>query len=588
MESFRDLKERGVLSGIGSSLKEIQIPKKWKQIDTWTMSFRRLVYIACFAWLIYLDNIIGSAGGDLQQGLKFYTGVVFAIIILTAYRLKDFIKIPYAIWVILFFVLRPVFTDWIAATDSFSPRVDAKVWNIGFLGIILIRMVYQYVIEKKKPHMRWPFFAVLLAMMLGMVFSVNDEDWYLWFFPIIICFYFTNYSQKQLNTLFSGMVEGIIVGFVFIQWQALLHRPYDELRYEGLYANCNMNALFYMITYLAVLGKWYLMKLKRRPFILMVPFILLGGAIWALTIFTMCRTALIAMTIFTVLFVVFQVVSRRRRKFLELVINIALILFAIFYMFKPVYNLVRYVPAYVNEPWYLGGEDESQKVQVDEAFDSEKYVTYEEMIEGAFGRLGEMLFWEENTSDKVVNMLLPVLQVYAEENVSTTETVEREITELEKQLLWEWSGRLKEYPMLTDPKDYTSSIKIRQGIYECYLRHMNFKGHTMAENGVWVMPDYFAGHAHNIWIQFTYDHGWIVGILFIAVIALAVFCIIRGLFCYRQGAYYYRTFIVSGIIVAILSFGMFEMCWIYGQIALVLLFMAFRVMCHRDEPKSIK
>lgn len=588
MELFRDLKERGVLRGSGDVLRQIPIPEKWKQFDTWAMLFRRLVYIACFAWLIYLDHIIGSAGGDLQQGLKFYTGVVLSIIILTAYRIKDFIKIPYAVWVILFFVLRPVFTEWVAATDTFAARVDAKVWNIGFWGLIVIRMIYQYVAEKKKPNMKWPFFAVLLAMMLGMVLSINDEDWYLWFFPVILCFYLTNYTQKQLNTLFSGMVEGIILGFIFIQWQALLYRPYDELRYEGLYANCNMNALFYIISYLAVLGKWYLMKLKRRPFILMVPFILLGGAIWALTVFTMCRTALIAMAIFTVLFVVFQVISRRRRKLLELVINTGLIVLAIFLMFKPTYNVVRYVPAYVNEPLYLGGEDENQKVQADEAFDSEKYIEYEEMLEGAFGRMDELKNIFGGGADKTLNMLFPALQVNASENAGTEESEEREISELEKQLLWEWSGRLKEYPMLTDPDDFTDSVKIRQGIYECYMRHMNFKGHTMAENGVWVTPEYFAGHAHNIWIQFNYDHGWIVGILFIAVIGLTAFCIVRGLIRHRQGAYYYRTFIVSGIIVTILSFGMFEMCWIYGQIALLLLFMAFRVMCHRDEPKSMK
>lgn len=556
------------------------IPENWKKLDTWAMLFRRLVYIACFAWLMYLDHIVGSAYGDIQFGMRNYTGVVFAILILTAYKAKDFLKIPYGVWVVLFFVARPFLIDLLSKRDILLPRVESTVWNIGIYGIILIRMFYLYVIEKEKPKMNWPFFGIWIAMMLFMVFSVNDGTWYYWFFLIFGIFYLTNYSQKQLNCMFSGMVEGLILGFILIQWQACLYRPYDELRYEGLYANCNINALFYTVSYLAVLGKWYLMKLKRRPIIMIVPCVLLGGAIWALTVFTMCRTALITMGIFTLLFVVFQFVSRKRRRFIELFTNTALILLAIYLMFEPTYNLVRYLPAYTNSPIYFVGENEKSKIQIDEALDSKKYIEYEEMLEGAFGRISVLKDAIKWRVDKVGNVILPTLYVQASEGAKQ----ENEVPDFPEEL----RGLAPMYPMLTEKKDIEDPIKIRMSIFEFYWKNLNFRGHTATEHGVWITEGYNAPHAHNIWLQFAFDHGWIVGILFAVVLVLVSFSIVKGTVLYRQGTIYYRLFIVAEILIMMLVFGMLEMCWVYGQIPLTLLFVAFRVMCHKDEPKSVK
>lgn len=555
------------------------IPENWKKLDTWAFVFRRLVYIACFAWLMYLDHIVGSAYGNIQFGMRNYTGVVFAILILTAYKAKDFLKIPYGVWVVLFFVARPFLIDLLSKRDILLPRVESTVWNIGIYGIILIRMFYLYVIEKEKPKMNWPFFGIWIAMMLFMVFSVNDGTWYYWFFLIFGIFYLTNYSQKQLNCLFSGMVEGLILGFILIQWQACLYRPYDELRYEGLYANGNINALFYTVSYLAVLGKWYLMKLKRRPIIMIVPCVLLGGAIWALAVFTMCRNALITMAIMTVLFIAFQFISRKKKRFLELITNTGLILVAIWLMFEPTYNLVRYLPAYTNSPIYFVGENPEIKVQLDEAFDSEKYTEYDEMMEEAFGRFSELIESLGGNVNKIGNMLLPTLQVNASETVE--EVKENSFPE-------ELRGLAPMYPMLTEKEDWSNSVKVRMAIYEYYWKHLNLKGHTATEHGVWVSSYYNAPHAHNIWLQFTFDHGWIVGILFAASLACTIFTVVKGLITRRQGTVYYRLFIVSEILIIILAFAMFEMSWVYGQIPLTLLFIAFRVMCHKDEPKVIK
>lgn len=558
------------------------IPESWKKMDTWAMLFRRLVYIACFAWLMYLDHIIGSAYGNIQFGMKNYTGVVFAIIVLTAYKARDFIKIPYAVWVVLFFILRPSLISYLSETDWLTERVESTVWNIGIYGIVFIRMFYLYVIERKKPNMNWPLFAIWLIMMGAMIFSQNDGTWYYWFLLIFGVFYLTNYNQKQLNCLFSGMVEGMILGFCYIQWQACLYRPYDELRYEGMYANCNINALFYTVSYLAVLGKWYLLKLKKRPFILKIPCVLLCGCLWALSVFTMCRTALITMAITTAAFIGFQFISRKKRKFIELFTNTALVLFSIFFLFEPTYNIVRYLPAYTNSPIYFVGEEPEKKIQEDEAIDSEKYTDYEEMLEAAFGRVTLLKEALSGRFGSVGNVLLPVLQVSAAESISETARIENQV--VSDELL----GTSEAYPILTREEADSDPLAVRMSIYKYYWKRLNLKGHTAEEHGVWLIKDYYAPHAHNIWLQITFDHGWIAGAAFAFLLTATLVIVLKNLIVYRQGAVYYRMFVVLGILILILSFGMLEMCWIYGQIPMTLLFVAFRTACHKDEQKKMK
>lgn len=95
-----------------------------------------------------------------------------------------------------------------------------------------------------------------------MVIIRSDYSWIKALASAVILFCLTDFKGKDLNNLFYGMVEGIIIGFLLIQLQAWMYRPYDMVRYEGMYSHSNMNALMYLCAYCAVLCKWYLMKLK--------------------------------------------------------------------------------------------------------------------------------------------------------------------------------------------------------------------------------------------------------------------------------------------------------------------------------------
>lgn len=68
----------------------------------------------------------------------------------------------------------------------------------------------------------------------------------------------------------------------------------------------------------------------------------------------------------------------------------------------------------------------------------------------------------------------------------------------------------------------------RMDIFRAYLEQMNLNGHD--EMGA-ILPDgSLAVHAHNIYLQVAYDHGLIVGVLFVVV----------GVAAFVQGCIYYK------------------------------------------------
>lgn len=63
-----------------------------------------------------------------------------------------------------------------------------------------------------------------------------------------------------------------------------------------------------------------------------------------------------------------------------------------------------------------------------------------------------------------------------------------------------------------EEKDYTNG---RIDIFKSYIEQLNMTGHT--EMGALLQNGEIATHAHNIYLQVAYDHGILVGIVFVLV-----------------------------------------------------------------------
>jgi len=555
----------------GKKLEKIKDPEMWLTL------VKRVLIIIGFIFLCQLDQVINSATGQVQHALRNYTGVAIAVFALCAYHPKDFLKIPYALWAVLFFTGRHFVLQWAQSNVGNLGQFESTVWNVGIYGILFIRMFYRFVIERKKPAMNWPVFGIWAAMMAGMLLSRNDEIWHRWFFLWFGVLYLTDYSEMDLDTLFTGMSEGIIIGFLLTQTRACMHRPYDVLRYTGMQSNSNTSALYYAVVYCAVLCKWYQMKLKHRRLILRLPFLILCGVLYSLAFFTMGRTALITMILVTLLFLVFQVLSRKRYKFREFLLDGAAILLSAVVCFVPTFWLVRYIPAYVNDPIYFEADNEETKVHKDDPIDSEKYIELEDVLKGAFGRI---LWFMDFSSKETSRLFRPSLVVYAAETTDIMESEEEPENPLASNAIL--PGTDKEHPMLGD-QDKSNPVKIRTSIYRYYLKHLNLNGHTLKEHGVWISETYLAPHAHNVLLQMAYNYGIPVGCLFIIMIALVYIVLVHGIRTNITGRNYYYLLCMGGFTTVFFAFGTLEISWNFGQISLAAFFLALYCVCHRGQ-----
>lgn len=581
-----------VKNGFGQTVQTVsawnnRILEKVPENEAVEMIVKRIIYIVGFMCLVLLDNVMGSQVGAVQYGLKNYTGVVMGLVILTAYRLKDFLRIPYVVWTVVFLIGRAIIMGWASGEygEHDCMRINTALWATGVYGLVVIRMLYLYIAERQKPKMNWPMFAVWLFMMVWMN-VVDDVSWTRSILLFFAPFYLTNFREKDLNNLYIGLVEGIIVGFFLVQGKAVLFRPYDagDYRYLGMYGNANINALFYLGAYCAVLCKWYQMKLCKYHIVFRIPFIILAGSIVGLTVFTGGRTALLTEGFITIIFLIFQVLARKGKKIREAIIDIMVLGGAVLLCFGPTYKLVRYIPAIVDNPIYTAGEMKEWKIHKGDSSDDEKYVEFEEMLEYNFGRILWFHELEENSSNETAREDFNLLWLLGPKLMVKASSWE-EIYWYPEDTIYMAPGSDHRHPILL-PEDYENPIKIRMAIYEYYFKELNLTGEHEGEQGVWITWDYYAPHAHNIFLQMAYEFGWPVGVVLIFLSVQLYNRALFGIVERKLGSWYYHLFVTLAFASVAVVFGMLEISWTYGCLSFTMFFFVQYLLYHERDFKK--
>lgn len=540
------------------------------------------IYTTCFVLFCLIDQLVGSAAGKVQQTAVNCGGLLIGAIILTAYHWRDFIRLPYLIWLIVWmlgggYVLRNY--------DSSAKWVIA-VLNAGIYGCLLIRILIKIYAEKKAPRMNWPFFGIWVAMMLGMVFSRNESVWPVWFLAMFACFYLTEYSREEQNALFNGMLNGIIIGFCILQGFATMYRAFDELRYTGMYTNCNMYALFCLMTHAAILGKWYQFKKRGSSLAWRVLAGAGSGILPAYCFLSIGRTAMIVMCINTVLLVVLLFFQEKQKRILKAAGRLTAVALTAIAAFPAVFYSVRVIPAEFYSAMILAG-DSGNKIQGMVPLEDDRYIEMDEFLEAALGRL----FWffqpkEEARGEAsapvswVSRLLAPSLKVHAAE---AGPEAEPEIAEKKP-----WGSGLDENdPVLTDPNDAGNPIMVRWAIYRTYLKRLNLWGHRNGEHGCWITErGYYAIHAHNFLLQIMFSFGIVTGLLFLLVAAATLLhCLKRCLDkSGKDGIFVVGVFMITSFV----GFGTLEIDWRLGQLSFTALFVVQYLLLHQCGTNSRK
>lgn len=550
-----------------------------------TLRVKQGVYTICFVLLCLIDQLIGSATGRVQHTAANCIGFLIAVIILTGYHWKDFIRLPYLLWTICSVIGGKIAIDWGRQNyDGYGKWVTA-VLNVIIYGYLVIRILMGIYAEKKTPRMNWPYFGIWVLMMLGMIFSKNESVWPVWFLVMFGCFYLTEYTREELDALFNGMLNGIIIGFCILQGFATMYRAFDELRYVGMYTNCNMYALFCLMVHTAILSKWYQFKKKGSSMVWRVLAGVGSGILMAYCFLAIGRTAMIVMCFNLVLLIVLLFLQEKKNRILKAAGRLAAVVLAAILAFPVVFSSVRIIPAEFYSAMILSG-DSGNKIQGMVPLEDDRYIDMDEFLEAALGRL----FWffqpkEKDGADKVGRsgrLFAPSMKVYAAE-----ESVEGnplpEVTGEKK--LW-GSGLSEEDPVLTDPEEVVNPVMVRWAIYRTYIGRLDLWGHRNGEDGVWIKEGYYAPHAHNFFLQIMFSFGIVTGILFLLVAAATLFYCLKQ--CVGKAKEDWIFIVGVFMITSFVGFGTLEVDWRLGQLAFTSLFVVQYLLLHRCGDESRK
>ena len=468
------------------------------------------------------------------------TGVIMAIILFSAYDLRTFLKPIYLVYSAICIIALPLAYWWwnLHQEAIYRDKLLTAVVNVWLLGVLLIRLLLDVFVNKTKKLHFSKLEIIVIALLFWMFFSINEDVWPIWFLAMFELFYHTDYNKNDMTDMQQGLLSGVISAFFVLQGFAFVFRPYDDeyFRYSGIYGNCNMNALFYCIVWIAFLIKlYYCRKNQVRKWKTIMCF-LFSGALLGFVSLPISKTAWVSVLLVAVFYVVFGEIILLKRKAGRVTLSIFVFFLTVCISIPIVYSAVRYLPPIFHHPIWYEGEYSESKVHSFDSWNSEKYVSFEEFTSEAFNRISPYI---QLISKKAG---LPMSVVYAADNDEVIKYGQETI-------------------------DKYASAYGRVTIWKYFLQHGNFMGHSSSEGHDIGYENWYVWHAQNMFVQLWYYYGIPSAILFIIALGWAIICSIRK--------------IVKGNDVALIcllylvlfgAYGLFECVWYPGQ---TILFLAF-------------
>lgn len=503
---------------------------------------KRFFYAICFILFMLIDWTRGSQAGAIWAWTINMTGVVMAVILCSAYLPKEFLKPVYMIYSGVGMLALIIAYCWwnLHQAVIFRDQLLTVVLNVWLLGIFVIKMFLDVVVYKTKKLYFCKLEILAAAMLLWMLFSVNEDVWPGWYLVMFGLFYHTEYSKEDMESLKQGMLDGIIMAFFLLQGAALVFRPYDVVRYNGIYSNCNMNALFYGIVWIAFLIRLYDIRKKKEKKWKEAACFLFAGALAAFSFMTGCRTAWAAMLVsgfFYVIFADFHGLQNKAGKFLAKLILYA----AVACISVPItFAAVRYIPPIFHHPIWYDGEYGEYKVHSFDPWDSEKYVS-----------------WEIFQNEMTLRIEPFVRKIFGNKQAGMMTVQASSFTMGDKT-----------YDELSQQYADFSSLLIRVAFWYYYLQNGNLRGHLTAEGHEIPGLNYeYVWHAQNTFVQFWYYYGIPSAIMLTLLVGALLFISIKKILKGKEDALVFLLYLIFW-----LMYGVTECVWYPGQMILLLVF----------------
>lgn len=517
-------------------------------------------YALCFLLLGLIDQRRGSADGTVQMIFANLTGAVMAMLLLPSIR-REFWRTKHVrIWSV---VCIPLLIGGCIAGKKvwqYPGQWYTAVLNVVLFGYTLLYAVWNREAIKKESRLHKGCFFMVTGILLLMQLSVHKDVWPIWFLGMFGGFYLIGMAKEKEEAFIEGMLTGIIAWFFIQQTIAFGFRPYDYVRYRGLYSGETQSGLFYMIVFCAFTGMWLLLKKRNARLVFRILCFLLSAGSVSFQLLTGGRSSFLGIIAAAVVaYMAYDIVMSR--SFRHWILQGLLLGLCALVLFPVVYGCVRYLPTILHHPvWFQGEYNEDASVRSFDPWNSERYVSFEEVLNSDIGRLLGIFGITFQMEEGQLQFALPMmLTVHA-----------AEIGE---------PGDSPENPFYYEEGEGGNPLGVRAPIYHYYATHLNLTGHEGGGSFYMVGGSYYeateVSHAHNMFLQIAYNYGVIAGGLFLV---WNLWCLLRLL--RRKDL---TGIVCASFLAAILIYGLAEMATTTGQITWNLLFVIYYFGMQRYE-----
>lgn len=512
-------------------------------------------YALCFVFLGIIDQRRGSALGTTQMTFTNLTGVVMLLLLLPSIKFeKEKVK-PYLLWTPVCAIL--VIIACIIGNNCWQYKGQGitAVLNIAVWSYLIIYVYREKSYTELFARIKQPVFWCMCLCLVLMQLSVHEGIVPLWYLLIYGGFVVIGIPKERTEDFFDGMLTGIILWFFGQQIIAFGFRPYDYVRYRGLYSGETQNGMHYMIVFCAFLLKWIYSREKNKKWWIRFFYFFMSAAMISFTVLTGGKAPILGIAVVTAVVILGYNIFKRKT-FYGVLLHAVTLVVCVVLTFPICYLSIRYLPTILHHPvWFEGEYVEGESVCSFDPWNSTKYISFEDVVYNDVNRLLQSIGIGPDKWIVQFQQLMQALPVHAEE-LSRQEIAENE------------AGSSPDNPFnIEELNGLSSSTDARKVIYTYYWYHLNFKGHDKEHSGFWISNYTYYGHAHNMFLQVAYDYGIIPGILFLLIYLYSLYRAFR--LCLKGN----WTCIV--FLLAILCFGMAEMVLVSGQITVTLMAIMF-------------
>lgn len=512
-------------------------------------------YASCFVFLGIIDQRRGSALGTIQMTFTNLTGVVIALLLLPSIKFeKEKVK-PYLLWTPVCVILAIIACIIGNNCWQYKGQWITAVLNIAVWSYLIIYVYREKSYTELFARIKQPVFWCMCLCLVLMQLSVHEGIVPLWYLLIYGGFVVIGIPKERTEDFFDGMLTGIILWFFGQQIIAFGFRPYDYVRYRGLYSGETQNGMHYMIVFCAFLLKWIYSREKNKKWFVRFFYFLMSAIMISFTVLTGGKAPILGIAAVTA-FVILGYNIFKRKTFYGVLLHAVTLVVCVVLTFPICYLSIRYLPTILHHPvWFEGEYVEGVSVCSFDPWNSTKYISFEYVVYGNVNRILEALGIPLESWGMQFQQFMQALPVHAEQ-LNRQEIAENE------------AGSSPDNPFnIEELNGLSSSTDARKVIYTYYWNHLNFRGHDKEHSGFWISGDTYYGHAHNMFLQVAYDYGIISGILFLLIYLYSLYRAFR--LCLKGN----WTCIV--FLLAILCFGMAEMVLVSGQITVTLMAVMF-------------